>query len=182
MLRREDRPPVGWGPSDSTTRQSVDQPSSAPFSHMAYNAASSPSMPAVGLQAPIHAGTRAPWGGDPAAGTRAPWAAGGCSAVIPGHVTLSGMPALSPAGIGGLSARGRDKSMPEPVTPRLPAQQVQDASQLFVKPTKRITSVQQLTAFLASQTARDFVDFILALNEAVKGRSASDPCEVCSYF
>eukprot|EP00887_Chlorella_sp_A99_P005770 scaffold1.g5770.t1 len=52
------------------------------------------------------------------------------------------------------------------------------AAHAYVPATKRITSTELLQRFLASQPAHDFVAFVLALNEAVKGRQLSDPCHV----
>lgn len=52
------------------------------------------------------------------------------------------------------------------------------APHTFQPPTKRIHSAEQLKSFLRSEAARDFVGFVLALNEAVKGKQLSDRCEV----
>lgn len=68
--------------------------------------------------------------------------------------------------------------------PGLPAQAAADeagwSDHRFTPAAKRITSADALQRFLASQTAHDFVAFILALNEAVKGHRLSDACHVSS--
>jgi serine/threonine-protein phosphatase 2A activator len=43
---------------------------------------------------------------------------------------------------------------------------------------KRIASEADLRRFLASEAVKDFVSFILSLNEAAKGRKLSEPCPV----
>ena len=63
--------------------------------------------------------------------------------------------------------------------PRLPAPAAADwAAHRFVPAAKRIHTAEQLKQFLQSQAASDFVGFILALNEAIKGKQLSDPCHV----
>ena len=64
--------------------------------------------------------------------------------------------------------------------PKLPKQhELQDYSNhAFVPARKVITSADQLKQFLQSEAAKDFVGYILALNEAVKGRQLSDACHV----
>jgi hypothetical protein len=63
--------------------------------------------------------------------------------------------------------------------PRLPEVGSTDfSSHAFVPTGKRIHTAEQLKQFLGSDTARDFVCFVLALNEAVKGKQLSDSCEV----
>lgn len=49
------------------------------------------------------------------------------------------------------------------------------AAQTFTPARKRITHADALQQFLNSQAAKDFVSFILALNDAVTGKKASDP-------
>ena len=64
--------------------------------------------------------------------------------------------------------------------PKLPKHhELQDySSHVFVPARKVITSADQLKQFLQSEAAKDFVGYILALNEAVKGRQLSDACHV----
>lgn len=45
-------------------------------------------------------------------------------------------------------------------------------------PRQVITTTEHLKQFLASEAAKDFVGWVLALNEAVKGRPLSDTCHV----
>ncbi|PSC73914.1 serine threonine-phosphatase 2A activator [Micractinium conductrix] len=129
--------------------------------------------------------TAAPWARQ-AAGGGAPGAP--LPAVSRGELTRAPWAAASgPA----LTGRPVEAAMPHAV-PRLPAPLGGNAGAVaagaaapsvplghtFVPPTKRIHSPEQLKAFLRSDTARGFVSFILALNEAVKGRQLSDKCEV----
>jgi serine/threonine-protein phosphatase 2A activator len=87
--------------------------------------------------------------------TRAPWAA-----------------ASGPA----LTGRPVEAAVPH-AQPRLPPLAAADLSlHRFVPPAKRIQTPEQLKQFLRSEAARDFVSFILALNEAVKGKQLSDTC------
>lgn len=148
--------------------------------------------------------TRAPWGkpageGPPPAPkggatapplqqTRAPWAA---APAVPGTSTAAGLP-LPPVSRGeltrapwaassGPALTGRPVQAAVPhAAPRVPAPPpAHDWSvHRFAPPAKRITSAEQLKQFLGSEAARDFVSFILALNEAVKGKQLSDSCEV----
>ncbi|CAD7697839.1 unnamed protein product [Ostreobium quekettii] len=53
-----------------------------------------------------------------------------------------------------------------------------DAPPSFSAPRKRIQTSADLARFLQSEAVGDFLGFILFLNEAVKGKRASDPCEV----
>lgn len=89
--------------------------------------------------------------------TRAPWAA-------PSGPALTGRPV--------------EAAVPH-AQPQLPAPKPGGASaHAFVPAAKRIATAEQLRAFLRSAPARDFVGFVLALNEAVKGRQLSDRCHV----
>lgn len=148
------------------------QPTAAPWAKKPASGEAPPPTgmpPTAGLPPP--AGTRAAGLGSlplPAISrgelTTAPWAAG--------RGGMAGGPA--PAG------RPVDAAVPH-AAPRLPPLAADDFSaHRFAPPTKRIQAAEQLPQFLRSETARDFVSFILALNEAAKGRSLSDACHVRS--
>jgi len=87
--------------------------------------------------------------------TSAPWARAGPSAVPqrPIDVNISTSPHFPPA-------------LEDP------------DSHIFLPTQKRITNVQMLRKFLDSSSAADFLGFILALNQAVRGHTLSAACEI----
>lgn len=140
--------------------------------------------------------TRAPWARDPAAApavpagrapplegaTRAPWAAAGAAAAAaPLPAVSRGELTKAPWASGpALTGRPVEAAVPD-AAPRLPPAPPPEhdwSAHRFAPPAKRIAGAEHLKQFLQSAAARDFVSFLLALNEAVKGRQLSDPCEV----
>lgn len=63
------------------------------------------------------------------------------------------------------------------VTPALP-EVIDPMPDEFAPARKQIQSAEHLKQFLTSDTVKQFVAFILALNEAVLGKKLSDPCPV----
>lgn len=132
--------------------------------------------------------TAAPWarpsGGTtsaPMPPTAAPWARQSAHIDAPLPAASRGELTRAPwAGASGPALTGRPVAAAVPhAQPQLPAPKCGDTGEhSFLPASKRIHSVEQLQAFLRSTTARDFVGFVLALNEAVKGRQLSDPCHV----
>ncbi|KAK9825257.1 hypothetical protein WJX74_003474 [Apatococcus lobatus] len=55
-------------------------------------------------------------------------------------------------------------------------QQLNPGYEKMGSPEKLIKSQADLARFLVSDAAREFVGFVLSLNESVKGRKVSDPC------
>ncbi|KAL4421972.1 hypothetical protein ABPG77_010995 [Micractinium sp. CCAP 211/92] len=111
--------------------------------------------------------------------TAAPWArqSAHIDAPLPA-ASRDGLTRAPWAGASGPALTGRPIAAAVPhAQPQLPAPKCGDTGEhSFLPASKHIHSVEQLQAFLRSTTARDFVGFVLALNEAVKGRQLSDPC------
>lgn len=117
--------------------------------------------------------------GAPMAPTAAPWAKPGGVPLPPAvrgeATTAPWAPARGPALVG----RSADAAVPG-AQPRLPAVAADSwGSHAFLPATKRIHTAQHLCQFLRSEAARDYLSFVLALSEAVRGRQLSDPCQVC---
>ncbi|KAK9862243.1 hypothetical protein WJX84_008172 [Apatococcus fuscideae] len=98
--------------------------------------------------------------------TKAPWLAPGNTA----EASATGRP------LG--SAAGATRSATNFVTnrPAFPAKLNTTEQHQFCSPRKHLTSQAELASFLASAAAKEFVGFVLALNESVKGRRVSDAC------
>ena len=52
----------------------------------------------------------------------------------------------------------------------------------FVAPSRRITAPQHIAGFKSSPAYRSLTGFILAVNEAIKGRAMTDPTEQCEVW
>lgn len=126
--------------------------------------------------------TKAPWataGGDPEAGPAGrnprPYDPLSLPAVSRGETTKAPWSAVSGPALAGRPVEAVIKTQPS-----LPkAVELEEATQLAFAPAhKVITTAEQLKQFLSSEAAKDFVAYILALNEAVKGRQLSDSCHV----
>ncbi|KAI3433441.1 hypothetical protein D9Q98_003255 [Chlorella vulgaris] len=163
------------------------QPTAAPWAKKAQDEtpAAPPSRSTMAPPPPPDTGTRAPWvkAGDPAAPmapTAAPWAKPGAGPAAPLPAVSRGELTKAPwAAASGYSLAGHsvDAAVAH-AEPRLPEVGSTDfSSHAFVPAGKRIHTAEQLKQFLGSDTARDFVCFVLALNEAVKGKQLSDRCE-----
>ncbi|BDA45850.1 Serine/threonine-protein phosphatase 2A activator [Coccomyxa sp. Obi] len=117
--------------------------------------------------------------------TKAPWADGGI-----GRVFSAPEPGVQPGQAQGLQQephhhRDRGYLTGVPVEPLVIAEAQMPAStpsspesqRSFRAPEKRIHNNADLDRFLKSETVREFVGFIVALNESVKGRKVSDECQ-----
>jgi serine/threonine-protein phosphatase 2A activator len=62
--------------------------------------------------------------------------------------------------------------------PRMPQALPAGAAVQYLPARKKITGEAGLKRFLASDAIKDFVSFILSLNESVRGKKLSDPCPV----
>jgi hypothetical protein len=110
--------------------------------------------------------------------TAAPWAKPGGVPLPPvsrGELTKAPWaPASGPA----LAGRPVDAAVPD-AQPRLPPVAADDwGPHTFLPAAKRIHTAAHLKQFLRSEAARDFMSFVLALSEAVRGKQLSDPCQV----
>lgn len=92
------------------------------------------------------------------------------------------MPPPKSSRLGTIGSRAEQQQVASAITTdaHMPcAPQFEEPSQWnFVPARKRIQSDRDLKAFLESETVRDFVGFILYLNEAVKGKKVSDACSL----
>jgi len=123
--------------------------------------------------------TAAPWAEAPSpapAGgssppTGAPLAAGGSGAGRP-------LTPLRPAGLGARAGSGGSNGPPSDIVEAVPGLPSAPATALeghtFMTPYKALTCMQDLEKFLASEAAKEYVGFLLACSDAVKGRKLSD--------
>lgn len=138
----------------------------------------------------------------PQAPTRAPWADGGTAGLEGssartsvsdgGGSSMSSLPmtASGRLGSGAFPAGGNNNAAwqqplhepgyqpdldTEPAMPPLTGDVAELANRSWQRPTKRILSSFDLERWLRSDSARSFVGFLLALNEAVRGKKLSDP-------
>ncbi|KAG2497114.1 hypothetical protein HYH03_004705 [Edaphochlamys debaryana] len=73
------------------------------------------------------------------------------------------------------AARAGQRRAPDPVinaSPKMPDRT--EPVQQYQPARKRITTAEELKRFLEGQSVKDFMAFILAINEAVKGKKSSD--------
>lgn len=120
--------------------------------------------------------TKAPWAQQPAqpASPRSPRSHDPLSlpAVSRGETTKAPWSALTGPALTGQRVEAAIKA-----EPGLPGGAADYAAHAFAPARKAITSTEHLKHFLASEVARDFMAYVLALNEAIKGRALSDPCQ-----
>ncbi|KAL4431093.1 hypothetical protein ABPG75_006349 [Micractinium tetrahymenae] len=158
-----------------SSRDTMPPPTAAPWARPAGSAAPTP-MPPTAAPWARPAGGAAPV---PMAPTAAPWARRPGPADAPLPAVSRGELTRAPWAAGaGAALTGRPVEVAVPhAQPRLPAPKPGGTEgHAFMPVAKRITTAEQLQAFLRSASARDFVGFVLALNEAVKGRQLSDRC------
>jgi serine/threonine-protein phosphatase 2A activator len=112
--------------------------------------------------------------------TAAPWARRSPSSTDPLPAVSRGETTKAPwHAVTGPALTGQRVDAVIKAEPRLPPQQASDYTQHEFSPARKIiSSTEQLKQFLKSEAAKDFLAYILALNEAVKGRQLSDPCHV----
>lgn len=97
--------------------------------------------------------------------TGAPWAAGNANANL-----------SAPAGM--YLPRGARGPVPALIQAQPKWPDVVEDDFTFIPAVKRITSQESLAAFIASDSARKFVSFLLSLNDSVKGRELSTHCPI----
>ncbi|GBF94505.1 hypothetical protein Rsub_07039 [Raphidocelis subcapitata] len=105
--------------------------------------------------------------------TAAPWALGG-AAPAAAAPRASAAPLRRPGGGGGGGA-GRGAAPLVEAQPSMPRAAPPAA---FEVPAKRISSEEDLKRFLEGGTAKDFVAFVLSLNQAVTGKALSTPVQL----
>ncbi|KAI8469681.1 MAG: PTPA-domain-containing protein [Monoraphidium minutum] len=119
--------------------------------------------------------------------TAAPWAVGAVPPAAPAFAP-GGAPGAAPAGAAALLRRppgaasggmhtGRPTAALVEAAPRMPAARSGGGGPppQFEAPSKRICSEEDLRRFLEGEAAKDFVAFILALNQAATGTKLSPP-------
>ena len=114
--------------------------------------------------------------------TKAPWAHMQRDTASLASKEGGSLPALETASVKRTTgAAARPLQVPIVAEPRFPPTILDEGDEkphAFEASRKRITSVDALRAFLVSREASQFVSFILALNEAMKGRSLLEKCNV----
>eukprot|EP00884_Botryococcus_braunii_P017675 jgi/Botrbrau1/4591/Bobra.60_2s0077.1 len=102
---------------------------------------------------------------------RAPWATSSSSPPVPQN-----LPAGLPRRPTGLPVTDLVRASPH--MPPLLQDEGGWTTLIWHPPSKHILSQKDLDRFLASESAANFLGFILALNTAIKGRKLSDACVV----